>query len=171
MKDLLKEKIEEIVLKLIEDYHIPEGKTTEEAIDQLYSLFQEELKKKKKMKINLSEELVKINKLRVKAHIGMRLIFRSIVNPSISVALAKLFLIEDNWAFWETVKRNEFWRYDFLGRLASYYNAIQKWYNNYSKLERGKDEWLYFGDEDLPWKKDKVEFTNLMASQINNQDK
>jgi hypothetical protein len=39
-KDLEKE-IEEIILKLIGDYYIPEGKTTEKAITQLLSLFKE----------------------------------------------------------------------------------------------------------------------------------
>ena len=47
MKDK-KEKIYDILLELIEDYHIPEGKSTEIACDKLNSLFlqyRQELKK------------------------------------------------------------------------------------------------------------------------------
>lgn len=111
------------------------------------------------MKIkDLKKELIKVTKLRVKAHIIMRM-----GKPEeISHVLAKLFTIEDNWAFWETVKKNGFYRYDWMGGLVDYYDAVQKWYNNYSKQEKGKDEWLYFGNKKLPWRKEKLSFNNLM---------
>jgi len=38
-------KIEEIISKLIEDYHIPEGKITEKAVKDILSLFQSEMLK------------------------------------------------------------------------------------------------------------------------------
>ena len=107
---------------------------------------------------NLSNELKEVTKLRVKAHLGMR----SCTLQGLSFTLAKLFLIEDNWAFWETIKKNHFDRYSYWGRLGRYYDAIQKWYNAYSKQERGKNEWLYFGDIKLLWRKEKVGFDDFL---------
>lgn len=108
--------------------------------------------------IDLSKELEEVTKLRVGAHLSMRYC----KSPEVSQAMAKLFLIEDNWGFWETIRRNRFWKHDFWDRLVNYYDAIQKWYNTYSKQERGKDEWPYFGEPELPWLKEKISFNVLI---------
>lgn len=74
--------------------------------------------------------------------------------------MAKLFSIEDNRAFWETIKRNKFWDMFAGERLREYYYKSQAWYNNYSKVERNKHEWLNFST--LEWEKDMVDYDKLL---------
>lgn len=100
--------------------------------------------------VDLSEELIRLEKARVKLHLKMRLPH---VTDKQQYHLTRLFAeCTENYIFWKQLWRLcnhkdtplfPLFQYA-LPEAKDYYDIVQEWYNHWRNQEFGKNEWNHF---------------------------